>query len=142
MPCRECCKRDPFLHGSPVLLIVTHTESDSCALYLMDCSAWPIFKELLVCRIPCLQEHPVIIVFELAAPGHSPVQFRLCWLRPILTGEFARSLVLFQKDFSASLSASLFFQRSCLMALHCSSFRRGSIIAFSTIFHCPLTHGS
>jgi len=28
---------------------------------------------------------------------HSPDQFRLRWLRPILTGEFARSLVLFQK---------------------------------------------
>jgi len=44
--------RDPFLHVSPVLLIVTHAESDSCALYLMDCSAWPIFRELLGCSIP------------------------------------------------------------------------------------------
>jgi len=85
------------LHGSPVLLIVTHTESDSCALYLMDCSAWPIFTEILGCSIPCLREHPVIIVFKPAAPGHSTDQFRLRWLRPILTGEFARSLVLFQK---------------------------------------------
>ena len=34
---------------------------------------------------------------EPAAPGHSPDQFRLHWLRPILTGEIARSLVLFQK---------------------------------------------
>ena len=49
--------RDPFLHGSPVLLIVTHAESDSCALYLMDCRAWPIFRELLGCSIPCLREH-------------------------------------------------------------------------------------
>ena len=73
---------DPFLHGSPVLLIVTHAESDSCALYLMDCSVWPIFRELLGCSIPCLREHPVIIVFEPAAPGHSPDQFRLRWLRP------------------------------------------------------------
>jgi len=91
--------RDPFLHGSPVLLNVTHAESDSCALYLLDCSAWPIFRELLGCSIPCLREHLVIIVFEPAAPGHSPDQFRLRWLRPILTGpgEFARSLVLFQK---------------------------------------------
>jgi len=88
---------DPFLHGSPVLLIVNYAESDSCALYLMDCSAWPIFRELLACSIPCLREHPVIIVFEPAVPGHSPDQFRLRWLRPILTGKFARSLVLFQK---------------------------------------------
>jgi len=96
MPCRACAG-DPFLHGSPVLLIVTHAESDSCDLYLMDCSAWPIFRELLGCSIPCLWEHPVIIVFEPAAPGHSPDQICLRWLRPILTGEFARSLVLFQK---------------------------------------------
>jgi len=81
----------------PVLLIVTHAESDSCALYLMDCSAWPSFRELLGCSIPCLQEHQVVIVFEPAIPGHSPDQFCLRWLRPILTGEFARSLVLFQK---------------------------------------------
>jgi len=101
-------KSDPFLHGSPVLLIVTHAESDSCALYLMDCSAWPIFRELLGCIIPCLREHPVILVFEPAAPGHSPDQFRLRWLRPILTGEFARSLVLFQKGlFSLSVSLSV-----------------------------------
>ena len=86
-------KRDSFLYGSPVLLIVTHAESDSCTLYLMDCRAWLIFRELLSCSIPCLREHPVIIVFEPAARGHSPDQFRLCWL----TGEFARSLVLFQK---------------------------------------------
>ena len=79
------------------LPIVTHTESDSCALYLTDCSAWPIFRELLCCSIPCLREHPVIIVFEPAAPGHSSDQFRLRWLRPTFTGEFARSLVLFQK---------------------------------------------
>ena len=89
--------RDPFLHGSPVLLIVTHAESDSCALYLMDCSAWPICRELLGCTNPCLREHPVIIIFEPAAPGHSQDQFRLRWLRPILTREYARSLVLFQK---------------------------------------------
>ena len=55
------------MHGSPVLLIVTHAERDSCALYLMDCRAWPIFRELLGCSIPCLREHPVIIVFEPAA---------------------------------------------------------------------------
>ena len=42
-------KSDPFLHGSPVLLIVTRAKSDSCALYLMDCSTWPIFRELLGC---------------------------------------------------------------------------------------------
>jgi len=94
---RQSMQRDPFLHGSPVLLIVTHAESDSCALYLMDCSAWPIFRELLGCSIPCLREHPVIIVFEPAAPGHSPDQFRLRWMRPILTENFARSLGLFQK---------------------------------------------
>ena len=143
MPCRAC-KSDQFLHGSPVLLIVTHAESDSCALYLMGCSAWPIFRELLGCSIPCLQEHPDIVVFEPAAPGHSPDQFRLSWLRPILTGEFARCLLRefarnlcsSRKAFSACLSASLLFQRSCLMALDCSSFRRDSIIAFSTIFHC------
>ena len=85
------------MHGSPVLLIVTHAESDSCALYLMDCSAWPIFREFLGCSIPCLREHPVIIAFEPAAPGHCPDQFRLRSLRPILTGEFSRSLVLFRK---------------------------------------------
>ena len=90
-------KSDPFSHGSPVLLILTHNESDSCAWYLMDCSVWPIFREILGCSIPCLRQHPVIIVFEPAAPGHSPDQFRLRWLRPILTGKFARSLVLFQK---------------------------------------------
>jgi len=88
---------DPFLHGSPVLLIVTRAESDLCALYLMDCSSWPIFRELLGCSIPCFREHPVIIIFEPATPGHSPDQFRLRWLRPILTGEFDMSLVLFQK---------------------------------------------
>jgi len=88
---------DLFLHGSPVLLFAIHAESDSCTLYLMDCSAWPIFRELLGCSIPCLREHPVIIVFEPAAPGHSPDQFRLHWLRPILTREFAWSLVLLQK---------------------------------------------
>ena len=88
---------DPFLHGSLVLLFAIHAESDSCTLYLMDCSAWPIFRELLGCSIPCLREHPVIIVFEPAAPGHSPDQFRLHWLRPILTREFAWSLVLLQK---------------------------------------------
>ena len=81
----------------PVLLIVTHAESDSCALYLMDCSAWPSFRELLGCSIPCLQEHQVVIVFETAIPGHSPDQFCLRWLRPIHTGAFARSRVLFQK---------------------------------------------
>jgi len=106
MPCRAC--RDPFLHGSPVLLVVTHAESDLCALYLMDCSAWPIFRKLLGCSIPCLREHPVIIVFEPAASGHSPDQFRLRWLCPILTGEFARSLVLFQKGlFSLPVSLSV-----------------------------------
>jgi len=42
-----------------------------------------------------------------------------------------------RKAFSACLSASLLFQRSHLMALDCSSFRRDSIIAFSTIiFYC------
>jgi len=85
------------MHGSPVLLIVNYAESNSCALYLMACSAWPIFRELLGCSIPCLREHQVVIVFEPAAPRHSPDQFRLRWLRPVLTGEFARSLVLFQK---------------------------------------------
>jgi len=85
------------LHGSPVLLIVTHVESFSCTLYLMDYSAWPIFRELLDCSIPCLREHQVVLVFEPGAPGHSPDQFRLRWLRRILTGESARSLVLFQK---------------------------------------------
>ena len=65
----EHAERDPFLHGSPVLLLVTHAESDSCALYLVDCSAWQIFRELLGCSIPCLREHPVVIVFEPAAPG-------------------------------------------------------------------------
>jgi len=93
----QSMRRDPFLHGSSVLLNVTHAEIDSCALYLMDCSAWPIFRELLGCSIPCLREHQVVIVFEPAAPGYSPDQFRLCWLLPILTREFARSLVLFQK---------------------------------------------
>jgi len=104
--------RTPFLHGSPVLLIEPHAESDSCALYLMDCSVWPIFREILGCSIPCLRQHPVIIVFEPAAPGHSPNQFRLRWLRTILTGEFARSLqrllVLFQKGlFSLPVSLSV-----------------------------------
>jgi len=80
----EMQKRDPFLHGSPVLLIVTHADSDSCALYLMDCSAWPIFRQLLGCSISCLREHQVVIVFEPAAPGHSPDQFRLRWLRSIM----------------------------------------------------------
>jgi len=40
----------------------------------------------------------IISLFEPAAPGHSPDQFRLRWLRHILTGKFATSLVLFQKD--------------------------------------------
>ena len=95
------------MHDSPVLLLVTHAESDSCALYLMDCSAWPILRQLLGCSIPCLRVHQVVIVFEPAAPGHSPDQFRLHWLQLILTGEFARSLVLFQKgllDLPVSLS--------------------------------------
>jgi len=51
------------LFGFPVLLIVTHAGDDSCTLYLVDCSAWPIFRELLCCSIPCLQEHLVIVVF-------------------------------------------------------------------------------
>jgi len=39
---------------------------------------------------------------------HSPDQFRLRWLRPILTGKFARSLVLFQKGlFSLPVSLSV-----------------------------------
>ena len=93
------------MHGSPVLLIVTHAESGLCALYLMDCSTWPI---LLGCSIPCLREHLVIIVFEPAAPGHFPDQFRLRCLRPILTREFARSLDLFQKGlFSLPVSLSV-----------------------------------
>jgi len=94
------------LHGPPVLLIVTHAERDSCALYLMDCSASPIFRELPGCSILCLREHQVVSVFEPAAPGHSPDQFRL----HKLTGKFARSLVLFQKDLFSlpvSLSASV-----------------------------------
>ena len=38
----------------------------------------------------------------------SPEQFRLRWLRPILTGEFARSFVLFQKGlFSLPVSFSV-----------------------------------
>jgi len=49
----EHALRDPFLHGSLVLLIVTDAQSDSCAFYLIDCSAWPIFRELLGCSIPC-----------------------------------------------------------------------------------------
>ena len=40
------------------------------------------------------------------APGHSPDQFSLRWMRPILTGKFARSLVLFHKSLS-SLPVSL-----------------------------------
>ena len=54
-------------------------------------------SELLGCSIPCLQEYLVIIVFEPTASGHSPDQFRLRSLWTILTGEFARFLVLFQK---------------------------------------------
>ena len=79
-----------------LLINILHI-SDSCALYLMDCSAWPIFRKLLGCSIPCLSDHQVVIVFEPAASGHFPDHFRLRWLRPILTGEFARFLVLFQK---------------------------------------------
>ena len=103
----SCVKSDPFLHGSPVLLIVTHAESDSCALYLMDCSAANmvfmryIIKKVLssmqgLQRTPRLQRSmpPRASGHQPAAPGHSPKQFRLRWLRPILTGEFARSLVL------------------------------------------------
>ena len=52
-----------FLHDSPVLLIVTHAEEDLCALYLADCSAWPVFREFLGCSIPCLRQHLVVIVF-------------------------------------------------------------------------------
>ena len=49
-----------------------------------------------------------IIEFEPAAPGHFPDQFRLRRLRPILTGEFARSLVLFQKGlFGLPVSLSI-----------------------------------
>jgi len=104
----EHAESDPFLRGVPVLLIVTHAESDSCALYMMDSSDLPIFRVLLGCSIPRLREHPVILVFEPAAPGHSPDQFRLRWLRPILTGEFARSLVLFQKGlFSLPVNISV-----------------------------------
>ena len=61
MPCRACL-RDPFLHDSPVLLISIHDEDDSCALYLVDCSAWPILRELLGCSIPCLREHLVVVL--------------------------------------------------------------------------------
>ena len=68
---------DSFLHGSLILLIVTHDENDSCALYLVDCSAWTIFRELLGCSMPCLQEQPVVFVFEPAAPRHCPDQFCL-----------------------------------------------------------------
>jgi len=65
-------------------------------------------SSLQSCSIPCLQEHSVIIVFEPAASGHSPDKFRLRWLRPIVTGEFARSLVLFQKGlFGSPVSLSV-----------------------------------
>ena len=64
LPCHvEHAGRNLFLHASSVLLIVTHADDGSCALYLVDCSAWPIFRELLGCSIPCLREHLVIIVF-------------------------------------------------------------------------------
>ena len=38
MPCKACV-RDLFLHDSPVLLIVTHAEDDSCTLYLTGWTA-------------------------------------------------------------------------------------------------------
>jgi len=103
MPCRACKAIHSCMAPKSFWL------SDSCALFLMDYSAWPIFRELLGCSIPCLREHLVIIVFEPAVPGHYPDQFRLRWLRPILTGEFARSLVLFQKGlFVLPVSLSVF----------------------------------
>jgi len=124
--------RDPFLQGSPVLfLIVTHAEDDSCAFYLVDCSAWPIFRKLLGCNIPCLQEHPVFIAFEPAAPGHSPDQFRLRWLRPIPFGEFARSPVLLQKDLFG-LPVSL----SVVPAVLFDGFRLQFVPA--RLYHCVL----
>jgi len=86
------------LHDSLLLLIVTYTEDDVRALYLVDHSAWPIS----VAAFHASGCHCI-----LAAPEHSPDQFRLCWLRPILTGEFARSLVLFQKGLR-NLPVSLF----------------------------------
>ena len=102
---------DPFLHGSPVLLIVTHAESDSCALYLMDCSAWPILRELLGCSIPCLREHPVIVVFEYSSQQSQGIlQTSSVCVRcsPYLPEKFARSLVLFQKGlFSLPVSLSV-----------------------------------
>ena len=55
---------------------------------------------------------------------------------PYLPENLPGPLCSSRKAFSARLSASLLFQRSCLMVLHCSSFRRDSIIAFSTSFHC------
>jgi len=55
--------RDPFLYDSPVLLIVMYAEDDSCTLYVVDHSAWPIFSELLGCSIPCLRKHLVVVVF-------------------------------------------------------------------------------
>ena len=95
----EHALRDPFLHGSPVLL-VTHAENDSCALYLVDCNAWPIFRELLSCSIPCLQEHPVSL-YSRQKPQDILQTSSVCVCVGcglyLLTGEFARSLVLFQK---------------------------------------------
>jgi len=136
-------QRDPFLHGSPVLLIVTHAESDSCALYLMDCQAVALGQssenssvaafhasESIRSSLYSSQQPQGILQTSSVCVGCSP------YLPENLPGPLCSS----RKAFSACLSASLLFQRSCLMDLDCSSFWWDSIIqvAFSTIFHCGL----
>ena len=133
---RQSMQRDPFLHGSPVLLIVTHAESDSCALYLMDCRAWPIFRESLVAAFHA-SESIQSLLYSSQQPQGILQTSSVCvgcgpYLPKILPGPLGSS----RKAFSAYLSASLLFQRSCLMALDCTSFRWDSIIAFSTIYQC------
>jgi len=62
--------RDPFVHDSPVLLIVTYAEDDTHTLYLVDYGARPIFRELISCSILRLREHLVVIVVPLASSAH------------------------------------------------------------------------
>ena len=134
----QSMRRDPFLLGSPVLLIATHAEKDSCALYRVDCSAWPIFSEILGCSTNAFesmwsslyssQQPQVILQTSSVCVGCG----QSCDLPENLLGPVCSS----RKAFLACLSASPLFQRSCLMALDCNSFRWDWIIAFSTIFHC------
>jgi len=116
MTCRACV-RNPCLQGSPVFLIVTHAESDSCALYLVDCSAWPIFRKLLVCSIPRHASEIWSSLYSSQQPQGILQTSSICaGCGPYLPENLPGPLCSSRKAFSAYLSASLLLQQFCRIA--------------------------